>query len=265
MFVCLGSTTSTQHTLGKMEWALNNIQTNHLQCGTVSLGVQWYIAILQETFSLGKASVRISDHAYHLRITKIEGMSDVYETHCVSLDGLLILTEGWGWRFCKCYVIVPFHINVFWRGKLGNLENCYFCKSWIFYFKNLKFFYHFISIKSQVDLLLTSPVLNLALIHCWAYFYCIKEQRVCNSVSTFLNTWNIYNRTHYWTCVVKYLTRISDKPDQQLLYWLRFLFVFSVFQGKYYVPWDSLHITIPSYNARSYFIQQLVEHFTMIE
>jgi len=39
-FVCLGSTISTQHTLGKMAWTLNNIQTNHLQCGTVSLGAQ---------------------------------------------------------------------------------------------------------------------------------------------------------------------------------------------------------------------------------
>jgi hypothetical protein len=91
MFVCLGSTTSTQHTLGKMKWALNYIQTNHLHCGTVSLGAQWHSATLQETFSFSKASVRISDHANHLRITKTEGMSDVYETHyCVSLDGLLV-------------------------------------------------------------------------------------------------------------------------------------------------------------------------------
>jgi hypothetical protein len=38
--------------------------------------------------------MRILDHANHLRITKIEDMSDVYETHyCVSLDGLLIVTE----------------------------------------------------------------------------------------------------------------------------------------------------------------------------
>lgn len=64
-----------------MEWALNNIQTNHLHCGTVSLGAQWHSATLQETFSFGKASVRISDHANHLRITKIEGVSDFYEAH----------------------------------------------------------------------------------------------------------------------------------------------------------------------------------------
>jgi hypothetical protein len=45
--------------------------------------------------SFGKTTVRILDLANHLRITKIEGMSDVYETHyCVSLDGLLIVTVG---------------------------------------------------------------------------------------------------------------------------------------------------------------------------
>jgi hypothetical protein len=52
--------------------------------------------------------VRILDVANHLRTTKIEGMSDIYETHyCVPLDGLLIVTEGRGWRFCKCNGTLP--------------------------------------------------------------------------------------------------------------------------------------------------------------
>jgi hypothetical protein len=44
--------------------------------------------------SFSKAIVRISDVANHLRITKIEGTNDIYETHyCVTLGGLLIVTE----------------------------------------------------------------------------------------------------------------------------------------------------------------------------
>jgi len=79
-----------------MELALNNIQTNHLHCGSMSLGTQWHSATLQKTFSFDKATVGISYLASHLRVTKIEGMRDVCVTHyCVSLDGPLIVTKGW--------------------------------------------------------------------------------------------------------------------------------------------------------------------------
>jgi len=61
----------------------------------VSLGDQKHSETLQETLSFGKDAARILDHANHLRITKIEDMSDVHETHyCASLDSLLIVTEG---------------------------------------------------------------------------------------------------------------------------------------------------------------------------